>query len=177
MSLYTVEWFRRSLEDHTFSGMIGCGVFLRRDDSGPATELVGGIGFHSIVPRHHQCEIGYWLDAGHRGRGYCTEATRWLLSLLLTPQDRSVTGADGSPSGGWGFRRVEIFGNAANAPSAAVPRRLGLPLECVRRMDRWWPGVGWVDSLGWAVLDDEWDRAGHAMKPGVNRGVTPPAAS
>lgn len=165
MSLYTVEWFRRSLRDIAFSGMIGYGVFLRRGG-----QLVGGTGFHSVHLKHAQCEVGYWLHAHHRGKGYCTESTRWIISCLLTPQSGHVAGADGEATRGWGFRRVEIFCNAQNAPSAAVPRRLGLPLECVRRADRWWPEVGWVDSLGWAVLADEWDTAQHAMKPGVTRG-------
>lgn len=58
-------------------------------------------------------ELGYWLDAGATGQGFATEAARALIDLAATLP---------------GVSHVEIRCEAANAPSAAVPRRLGFVL-------------------------------------------------
>jgi RimJ/RimL family protein N-acetyltransferase len=61
-------------------------------------------------------EIGYWLDAAVTGRGYVTEAVRALLRVSATLP--SVT-------------QAEIRCHVDNAPSAAVPKRLGFELAGV----------------------------------------------
>jgi RimJ/RimL family protein N-acetyltransferase len=38
-----------------------------------------------------------------------------------------------------------------------VPEKLGLRRELAARADRWVPGFGWDDSLGWGVLAEEWN--------------------
>lgn len=134
------------------------GVFRR--DTGA---LVGGTGFHTIVPDLAQAEVGYWMDARHRRQGLCAEATRWLISWMFTAQDATLTGADGAPVRGWGFRRAEILCAGGNAPSAGVPGSLGLRLEQRRTLDRWVEDRGWDDTLCWGVLREEWDAAKHAM--------------
>lgn len=58
-------------------------------------------------------EIGYWLRYDVTGRGYATEAARAMLEL-----------ARALPA----IESVEIHCDARNAPSAAVPRRLGFRL-------------------------------------------------
>jgi RimJ/RimL family protein N-acetyltransferase len=59
-------------------------------------------------------EIGYWVRADWTGRGIATETTRRLIDLVSEiPR----------------FRRVEIRCDSRNAPSAAIPRRLGFELE------------------------------------------------
>lgn len=55
-------------------------------------------------------ELGYWLHPGHTGRGFATEAAAML-----------VTQAFALP----GIERVQIWHDAANTASAAIPRRLG----------------------------------------------------
>lgn len=64
-----------------------------------------------------RAEIGYWLDVGVTGRGLATEAARAMLDLARR------LAAD-APA----LRAVEIRCDARNAPSAAVPRRLGFRL-------------------------------------------------
>ena len=59
-------------------------------------------------------EVGYWLRADWTGKGIVTEAARALLAVAAK-LDR-VT-------------RVEIRCDERNAPSAAVPRRLGFVLD------------------------------------------------
>ena len=58
-------------------------------------------------------ELGYWLRADATGHGFVTEAARALLDVAATLPHLS---------------RVEIRCDARNAPSAAVPRRLGFVL-------------------------------------------------
>ncbi len=58
-------------------------------------------------------ELGYWLRADLTGQGLVTEASRALVALAETlPQ----------------LTHVEIRCDARNAPSAAIPKRLGFTL-------------------------------------------------
>ena len=65
------------------------------------------------VPDADRAEIGYWLDAAHTGNGFVTEAASALLEVATSLP--------------W-VTCVEIRCDAANLPSAAVPRRLGFEL-------------------------------------------------
>jgi RimJ/RimL family protein N-acetyltransferase len=84
---------------------------------GDGSAVLGGLG---LYPRNaagrvpfadaDHVEIGYWLRADATGRGYATEATRAVLDVALAlPR----------------ITRVEIRCDPRNAPSAAVPPRLG----------------------------------------------------
>jgi RimJ/RimL family protein N-acetyltransferase len=55
-------------------------------------------------------EIGYWLRADVTGQGFATEAARAAIDLALSLP---------------GMSRVTIHCDERNAPSAALPRRLG----------------------------------------------------
>lgn len=55
-------------------------------------------------------ELGYWLHPAHTGRGYVTEGARLLVEQAFALP---------------GVTAVEIWHDAANAASGAVPRRLG----------------------------------------------------
>ena len=73
------------------------------------TEVLGEAG---LMPRlgPGALEIGYWVHVAHVGRGLATEATRALtIAGLSLPE----------------VGRIEIHCDPANAPSAAVPRKLG----------------------------------------------------
>ena len=61
-------------------------------------------------------ELGYWLDAAVTGRGLATEATRALFRVAAALP---------------GMSHVEIRCDRENAPSAAVPQRLGFHLASV----------------------------------------------
>ena len=60
-----------------------------------------------------RAEIGYWIRGDETGRGLVTEAVRALLSVA---------------SGISQFEHLEIRCDARNAPSAAIPQRLGFRL-------------------------------------------------
>jgi RimJ/RimL family protein N-acetyltransferase len=88
-------------------------------------------------------ELGYWLRADETGRGLVTEAARAVLNL-----------ASHIPR----FSRAEIRCDARNAPSAAVPVRLGFKLlntagetgaDGVRReMQLWVSALSKIHPLG-----------------------------
>lgn len=71
--------------------------------------VLGGTGLHPRIGAGG-LEIGYWLDAAVAGRGLATEAAAALTDLALALP---------------GITHVEIRCDPANAPSAAIPRRLG----------------------------------------------------
>ena len=73
------------------------------------------LGEAGLMPRlgPRALEIGYWVHVDHVGRGLATEASHALtLAGLALPE----------------VDRIEIHCDSKNAPSAAVPRKLGYDL-------------------------------------------------
>ncbi len=154
---YFIEMSRRKWEQHDSTDFI-MGIFEK--SSG---HLLGGTGLHRIRPDLREAEVGYWLHSSARGRGICTESTGGLISAALRAQE----------DGGWGFRRMVIFNAANNIASRRVCERLGLRLEQRTKQDRYAgaPGeaeaLGYHDTLGYAVLADEWDFERGRAKEGI----------
>lgn len=86
-----------------------------------------------------RAEIGYWVRADMTGRGLATEASRAMLDVGRTLAR---------------LLHAEIRCDARNAPSAAVPRRLGFTLATTLEEPASSPGgsVGqlqvWTHALG-----------------------------
>jgi RimJ/RimL family protein N-acetyltransferase len=138
-----------ALRTSDLSKGLGLGVF--EADSG---RLIGGTGFHDVQSTTASCEIGYWMAASERGKGYTTEASAHLLSWLFTPQEQ----------GGMGFARVRVFCSSLNKASSRVLEKLGLVAEVRQRRDYFVDGYGPTDRLGWGVLSEEWDCERHRMR-------------
>lgn len=85
----------------------------------PAGQLLGMFGLHRRAGPG-AIEMGYWIHAAHAGRGYATAAARALTSVALALPH---------------VQRVEIHCDAANAASAAVPRKLGYRLDRVEERE------------------------------------------
>ena len=154
-SIHYVEKRRRSYEgEHCRS--FSMGIFDRETG-----EILGGTGLHSIQSGRRQAELGYWIRGDRHGEGLCTEAAGALISAALRP----------TAVGGWGFRRLVVFNAADNVGSRRVCEKLGLRLEMRLKRERFFgpPGVtpGYVDVLGFAILDDEWDSSLHRAKQGI----------
>jgi ribosomal-protein-serine acetyltransferase len=103
--------------------------------------IVGGMGLHSMDFFNRTCELGYWIDAAHSGKGIVTRATRALVTAAFAE---------------YGFERVAIQADVDNARSRAVPERLGFTFEGTTRAakrvnDRQ------VDSVTYAMLAADWD--------------------
>lgn len=147
-TVYWIEKLRRAREEPGASDFI-TGIFDRATG-----EVLGGSGFARMHLASHDGEIGYWVRGDRRGQGICTEATRGMISWGFMPQSQ----------GGWGLRRIHIKCAERNLASQAVPRKIGLREEIRARHERFVPGVGWVDTLGWGVLVDEWDVEGMKLR-------------
>ena len=107
-------------------------IFL---STGGAPELIGGIGFARRP--EGATEFGYWLNAGHWGRGYATEAGR---AVLAAARDSLR------------LRRVEAGHFLDNPASGRVLEKLGFrPTGAI--VPRWSAGRGEIAATRELVLD------------------------
>ncbi len=102
--------------------------------------LIGVIGVHRIHRVNLSALIGYWLDAGHQGRGIMTRVTAAVLDDLFLAR---------------GLHRVEIRVAPENHRSRAIPERLGFRMEGILR-EAARHGDRWIDLMIYAILDREW---------------------
>lgn len=81
-----------------------------------------------------RAEIGYWMRGDETGRGLVTEGVEALVAAAARiPR----------------FTRLEIRCDARNAPSAAIPRRLGFALAATMTSTGVQPGEGTVQLQVW----------------------------
>ncbi len=102
-------------------------------------ELLGDLYFTLRSAEQRTAEVGWTFHPDHHGRGYATEGARALLGLAF---DRMR------------LHRVVAELDPANAPSAALCRRLGMRHEAHHVEDLWFRG-GWADTDVFAILDRE----------------------
>ncbi|MBK7583323.1 MAG: GNAT family N-acetyltransferase [Myxococcales bacterium] len=91
----------------------------------------------------------------HQGNGICTQAIGALISAGLRPTEQ----------GGVGLRRILIFNDVENVASRRVCEKLRLRLEMRMQKDRYLDS--YRDTLGFAVLADEWDFEHNRTKLGT----------
>src|SRR5690606_8710437 len=60
-------------------------------------EFIGGTGFH-VRTEPHRLEIGYWIDAGHEGKGLVTETAAALTLVGLAYAGSEIVGVAHVPS-------------------------------------------------------------------------------
>ncbi|WP_326806855.1 GNAT family N-acetyltransferase [Streptomyces sp. NBC_01186] len=106
-------------------------------------KLVGGVLFRTMDVAAGTAEAGCWLEPSASGRGLVTKAARVIIDWVVEER---------------GFHRVEWQVAAANEPSIAVARRLGMTKDGALRESRLHRGK-WYDIEIWSVLAPEW-RAG-----------------
>jgi RimJ/RimL family protein N-acetyltransferase len=116
---------------------------LRRDDAWAQLEV-------AEQARGTQAELGWVLDPAHTGRGYATEAVRELLRHCF--QDLGV-------------RRVTANCFLANDTSWRLMERVGMRRELHAVRESLHRSGRWLDTVGYAVLKDEWE-AGCHRRPG-----------
>jgi RimJ/RimL family protein N-acetyltransferase len=73
------------------------------------SQVLGGVGLHRRIGAGAG-EIGYWVHVDHAGRGLGTEAAAAVTRIGFEIDK---------------LRRLEIHCDPTNAPSAAIPRKLG----------------------------------------------------
>ncbi|HMQ02684.1 MAG TPA: GNAT family N-acetyltransferase [Pyrinomonadaceae bacterium] len=89
------------------------GLALLSDD-----KLIGSTGFNRLDWGSRVCEIGYWIDHRHEGKGSITTACKVMIEYAFDELQ---------------MNRVEIRCSAENLRSAAVPERLGFKKEGLLR--------------------------------------------
>ena len=91
--------------------------------------------------RGAQAEIGWIIDPAHAGQGYATEAAAALVRICFE---------------GFGVRRVYAHSFADNTRSWRLMERLGMRRETYAVRDSLHRSRGWIDSVRYALLADEW---------------------
>jgi ribosomal-protein-serine acetyltransferase len=110
-------------------------------------QLVGGVLFRTMDVKQGTAEAGCWLEPSAVGKGLVTRAVRVLIDWAVEER---------------GIHRVEWLVAAANEPSIAVARRLGMTKDGVLRESYLCRGKRY-DIEVWSVLAPEW----RAMKQGA----------
>lgn len=105
-------------------------------------QLCGAIGLHAINWPNRFVSLGYWLDAGHQGRGIMTACCRAVVDHAFD---------------GLRLNRVIIRCAVENRRSRAIPERLGFTLEGILR-DGEWLYDHYVDLASYAQLSRERSR-------------------
>lgn len=104
------------------------------------TVVVGGIGTPAWDNLNHMAEIGYWLIESACGRGIMTRTVRRVCDELFS---------------NWSINRIEIRAEPINAPSRAIPERLGFTQEGTLRQ-RAARGDNFADLVLYSMLKNEW---------------------
>jgi RimJ/RimL family protein N-acetyltransferase len=94
--------------------------------------------------------IGYIVDPRFGGEGIGTATARALLHAAFD---------------GLGLRRVTAAANADNLASVRVLERAGMRRERHARRALWHRELGWLDEVGYALLDEEWTALRDTSKP------------
>lgn len=110
----TTAYLARCATGWADGSQVATGVAVR---TGAGWRLAGSAGLR-VDGYARSAEVGYWIDAGHEGRGLVTRAVAALLDLSF---------------GDLELARVELRAEVANTRSRAVARRLGFTEEGVLR--------------------------------------------
>ncbi len=102
--------------------------------------LVGGVLLRTMDVERGTAEAGCWLEPAAVGKGLVTRASRILIDWAIEER---------------GIHRMEWVVSAANAPSIAVARRLGMTKDGVLRESYLYRGTR-RDLEVWSVLAPEW---------------------
>ncbi|WP_455360081.1 GNAT family N-acetyltransferase [Streptomyces sp. SYSU K21746] len=111
-------------------------------------KLVGAVIFRRMDVGQGTAEAGCWLEPSAVGRGLVTRAARVIIDWAVEER---------------GIHRVEWWVSAANEPSIAVARRLGMTRDGVLRESYLYRGERHDEEI-WSVLAPEW-RAGRQASP------------
>jgi len=102
--------------------------------------LVGQVHIFGIVRAAQQsAAVGYWLGEADTGRGIATRALALAIDYALGPAK---------------LHRIEVNIRVDNKPSLAMPRRLGLRDEGIRRRYLHIDGA-WRDHVSFAITAEE----------------------
>jgi len=107
--------------------------------------LIGGCGLHVTQPRRNEGYLGYWLGRPFWGSGYATETIEGLLTLGFQ---------------GLELHRIIAYCCPENVSSIRCLEKVCMRQEGRLRQHTWKHGL-WQDMFLYAILADEWRRAGR----------------
>ena len=108
---------------------------------GEDAEFAGSFSFHSLNLREHVAEIGYWLAAPMRGKGFGTTATKMLTQFGF---------------GTIGFERVEAVVNVDNEASRKLLQSSGYDLEGIMRKKSRKDDGAQIDMALYSAIRSDW---------------------
>ncbi len=126
-------YIKGGLQGLADNGAFNAGIWLNN-------ALVGVVSYHRIDWADHTTAIGYWLAAGHQGRGIMTRAVQQMIDYAFDELQ---------------LNRVEIHCAISNARSRSLPERLGCVEEGVLHQAEWL-NDRFVDHVIYAVLAEDW---------------------
>lgn len=100
----------------------------------------GLAGFHFTDKPNHRTEIGYWLLPEFQGNGIMTKCVRHLCLWATAHRD---------------IHRIQIRCAAGNAPSNAIPQRLGFRFEGTERDGELLSSGEYTDIRVYSILKGE----------------------
>jgi ribosomal-protein-serine acetyltransferase len=133
----TVENRRKTQAKYIANNAQGDGYWWLIEFNG---QLAGTISFHHVERRERWALSAYWLAEGFIGKGIMTQSLKAIID--------------------WGFselklNRVEIQASLNNMASTAIPERLGIGRESIRRQSEVINGVA-LDMASYAAFADNW---------------------
>jgi ribosomal-protein-serine acetyltransferase len=129
----TARFIGRSTEQADDANGLTLGIICNR-------RLAGVIGQHYVDTLNRRTEIGYWIDAGHQGRGIVTRSAARLTDYAFRRQD---------------CNRVMMHCATGNLKSRAVAERLGFIQEGILREAEWLYDH-YVDLVVYSMLKRTW---------------------
>ena len=104
------------------------------------TVFCGLVGFHFTDKPNHRTEIGYWLLPEFQGNGIVTKCVRHLCRWATEYRD---------------IHRIQIRCAIGNAPSNAIPKRLGFQFEGTERDGELLSSGEYADIHVYSILEEE----------------------
>ena len=141
-----LPWLDNSMSIEDSARFIGRSIEQSDDNNGHTFgifcngKLAGVIGQHYIDSINRKTELGYWLDAGHQGRGIVTGAAAVVTDYSFEHQD---------------CNRVILHCALHNHKSRAVAERLGFIKEGILREAEWLYDH-YVDLVLYSMLKRDW---------------------
>lgn len=138
---FSVEEARVLREDRAEAGALSFNVHMNNSDG--TTTFVGTCGLHNISTEHASAEVGVIISADYHRGGVATEALYTLLQFAFEDcklhRNVFVTGADNVMMQGW------------------LEKVVGAQQE-YRMRECWKTETGYVDAVGYSLLEWEWAR-------------------
>jgi ribosomal-protein-serine acetyltransferase len=133
----TIEERRKAQAADLARGEGGKGYWWLIESDG---DLAGTIAFHGVQARDRSAYVGYWLAESYVGRGVMTASLRAVIDWAFNEL---------------GLIRIEIECALINPRSCAVPERLGIRRESIRRQSQV-RNEEILDMASYVAFSDNW---------------------